>query len=506
MTRRHSRAAAALGLAAILAAIPLLESCSSRLGWGLVLWTAPDGPLPAGSIVPVYIKSNIQKVYVVGVPGAKGKKIELPLWQIELFPTRGKAAARVKSMGSYISLYMVAARDGLPLRDRPSNEGKRVYRLREGQSVKVLDRAAGEAVSTGGAVLPGSWYQVLTDDGTEGYVFSYAFRLYDEAKEGPPMIASAKEALTGRVDLIFSRSWRPEYFQEMLDDGRIDLDYFSLRFGVFVDGIRRQVRIELPAASQVFDYTGISETEGLYAFEGTPLRIRIESDNRMVCSWTGDDALAKGGAATGVAPSAQPAATPGDAAAEEAPVPPESAVEGYESAGSSGSAVFVVLTADPLESIRLEALRRQKLLGAFVDEIGGSWIAPGRVPSGAAPGSAGPGPGSGRLAINKNGRFSWKDRGDAAAALRLPADAGESGDIAIRLFLDPSLSSSWSGALSLRFDQSESGASRPKWLNFLYRRSPAGLVLAPASAAPGSLVVQAADPGAEPLVLEAATD
>jgi len=507
MTRRHSRVAAAFGLAIVLALVPLLESCSPRLGWGLVLWTAPDGPLPAGSIVPVYIKSNIQKVYVVGVPGTKGKKIELPLWQIELYPTRGKAAARVKSMGANVSLYMIAARDGLPLRDKPSNEAKRVFRLREGQSVKVLDKVEGDAVSTGGEDLPGSWYQVLSDDGTMGYVFSYAFRVYDEAKEGPPVIASAKESLTGRVDLIFSRSWRPEYFQEMLDDGRIDLDYFSLRFGVFVDGIRRQVRIELPAASQVFDYTGISETDGVYAFGGTPLKMRIESDKRMTCSWTGGETLAKGedASAPDGASAQSDASSPDDADAAQASAPPEAAVEGPDSTGSNGSAVFVVLTADPLESIRLEALRRQKLLSSFVDEAGGTWIVPGRA-AGAPSGSDPAVPGSGRLEINKNGRFSWKDRGDAAATLRIPADAGESGDIAFRLFLDPSISSSWSGALSLRFDQAESTSSRPRWLNYLYRRSPSGLVLAPAAASAESLVVRAADPQAEPLVLESATE
>ncbi len=331
------------------------------------------------------------------------------------------------------------------------------------------------------------------DDGTKGYVFSYAFRLYDEAKEGPPVIAAAKEALSGRVDLIFSRSWRPEYFQEMLDDGRIDLDFFSLRYGMFVDAIRRQIRIELPAASQVFNYTSITEADGTYAFEGTPLRIRIESDTRMSCSWTGADAAAKGDEVSAHTDEG----TTADAGADQAAAPAETAVEGYESAGSSGSAVFVVPAGDPLESVRLEALRRQKLLGAFVDEAGGSWRATDLSP----PGAVGPG----KLVINKNGRFTWKDRGAAASAF-LPADAGDSGEIAFRLFLDPSLASTWNGALSLRFDQSDESSSRPKWLNFLYRRSPAGLVLAPAATSPGSLVAQAANSQAEPLVLEPATE
>jgi hypothetical protein len=510
MTRRPSRpAAAALCLGALIATALILASCSPRLGWGLVLWTAPEGPLPAGSIVPVYIKSNIQKLYVVGVPGLQGKdknkKIELPLWQIDLFGSRGAAAARAKALGPNISLYMIAARDGLPLRDKPSNTlGKKVFRLREGQTVKVLDKVEGEQVSTGGEVLPGYWYLVLADDGTRGYIFSYALRLYDEAKEGPPVIASANQALSGRVDLIFSRSWRPEYFQEMLDDSRVDLDYFSLRYGLFVDAIRKQVRVELPAASEVFDYSDITETSGVYAFVGTPLRIKIETDKRLLVSWTGadassqgNDAAASGGdgasaaaASTGLADSS--ALADAVAAQAAAAAASDSALEGYVSAGSAGSASFVVLTADALETVRLETLRRQKLLSAFVDGVGGAWRSPADNP------------GLGQLAIAKSGRFSWKGRGDAVAGLVAP-DAGETGEVSFRLYLDPSIASSWSGSFSLRFDQAEGAKTKPAWLDFLYRRSPGGLVIAPAAQEPSSIVALAAAGGAS-LVFEPAPD
>jgi hypothetical protein len=491
-------------LALLLAAAALLAtslgSCSPRLGWGLILWAAPEGPLPAGAIVPVYIKSNIQKVYVVGVPGLKGKdrnkKIELPFWQVELYPSYRAAAAKVKAMGANMSLYMIATRDGLPLRDKPSNGAKRVYRLREGQSVKVLEKAEGDAVTTGNQVLPGSWYLVLTDDGSKGYAFSYALRLYDEAKEGPPVLASAKQALSGRVDLIFSRSWRPEYFQEMLDDAHIDLDYFSLRYGVFSDTVRRQIRIELPAASEVFNYTDISEASGFYIFEGTPLKVKIESDTRMTCYWSGQDptAVVEQSPATDTGTPATGDAQAAPAAEAQAQ---DTAVEGYKSAGVGGSAAFVVPGADPLEAMRLEVLRRQKLLVSFVDEIGGVWRP---AKTGAESASA-----SGKLEIAKNGRFTWKAREGAAAAL-LPAETGESGDIAFRLFLDPSLNSTWNGAFSIRFDQDDSGRGPQKWLDFLYRRSPVGLVLAPATLQPASLVVMAADSRIEPLILETAAE
>jgi hypothetical protein len=489
MTRRS------IGLAGILALAALLGSCSSRLGWGVVLWSAPDGPIPAGAVAPVFIKSNIQKVYVVGVPGAKGKdrnkKIELPLWQVELFQTRGKAAARVKAMGENVSLYMVAARDGIPLRDKPSNDpnkSKRVFRLREGQSVKILEKVEGDAVSTGGQALPGAWYEVLADDGTVGFAFSYAFRLYDEAKEGPPVLASAKPALSGRVDLVFSRSWRPEYFQEMIDDNRIDLDYFSLRYGLFVDAIRRQVRLELPAASEVFNYSGVSEAKGIYSFDGSPLRIKIESDSRMVLSWSGaplpgEEVPAASGSDAAKADAVAAAAA---TAQDDESAPPPS-VEGVGSTGAAGIAALVVLSVEARESIRLEALRRQKLLTAFVDEVGGAWSSAG----------------AGRLTLAKNGRFAWKARGEAAASIA-PAGAGEAGEVALRLFLDPALAPSWDGAVSFRFDQESPDGPRQKWVDFLYRRSPAGLVLAPAASS--GLLASGQDSRAEPLVLEPAAE
>ena len=44
----------------------------------------------------------------------------------------------------------------------------------------------------------------------------------------------------------------------------------------------------------------------------------------------------------------------------------------------------------------------------------------------------------------------------------VPPDAGESGEIAFRLFLDPSLASSWNGVLSLRFDQAQARRAPPE--------------------------------------------
>jgi hypothetical protein len=486
MTLRRGRYGSALLAAAALTAW-LFASCSSRIGWGVVLWSSAEGPIPAGSVVPVYIKSNIQSLYVVGVPGTK-KKAELPLWQVEIFGSKGAANARVAELGEYRSIYMVAAKDGVPIRDQPNNStAAQVFRLREGQSVKVLARVDGEDVSTGGKGLAGNWFLVLADDGTRGYVFSYAFKSYDETKEGPPVIASTKKSLSGRVDLIFTRSWRPEYFQKMLDDGRVDLDLFSLRYGLFVDSTHKQIRLELPGASELFAYSSISESDGVYSFEGSPLKARIESEKRLLLSWVDD---APGDVAPAPALPSQAAQAIAAAAAATAAQSAQDDLGAYKSDGADGRAELIVLDAEPREAIRLEELRRQRLLESFVD-AGADWSSSE----------------AGRLDFSKNRRFTWTDRGGLGSGY-LPDGSGDYGEAAFRLFLDKGLEGQWDGAFSLRFDppaSAEPGVPRPGWVDFAYRRTPEGLVLAPAIPGPRNLVVAAVDSGAPPLVLQPAS-
>jgi len=536
MKGRHNRIIPVF--AAVLAAAlssATLASCSPHLGWGLVLWSSPKGPLPAGSIVPVYIKSNIEKLYVVGVPKTS-MKIELPLWQIELFSSRWKAADRRKQIGQYMSLYMVAARDGLPIRESPNNDSSRVYRLREGQSVKILAKVDGAAVTTGGQDLPGDWYQVITDDGTSGYVFSYAMRIFDETKEGPPSIAEATDAASAQVDMIFSRAWRPEYFQKMIDDQRVNLDLFTLRYGLFADSVGHQIRIELPTVSKVFNYSSISQDGTTFSFEGTPLKIRIDTPNRIVATWTPGAAAAQTAgqvaspqasaqAASPQGGASQPAAAPnragaapaqaaptqaavaqttagvqaspqGSAAATAAPAtaaPATAALTQQPGSGGSpggasgaqgapspfasitnpgmdGSAVFVELPVDPRDTIREEQIREQHLLDAFVAH-GSQWKSPD----------------AGRLLLFRSGGFTWAGH-DKLPAGFLPDGAGDTGQIAFRLYLDPGLAD-WDGAFSMRFD-----AGNSTEVNLLYRFTPEGLDLAPAAPLAPGLTVTAADP------------
>jgi hypothetical protein len=485
-----------------------LSSCSRRLGWGLVLWTAAEGPIPAGSVVPVYIRSNINKVFVVGSLDGK-KKLELPFWQVELFSSRGKAKAAAEKFASMAPLYLIATRDGLPVRDSPVNlSDNKVYRLRQGQSVKILDKVKGEEVRTGDTVLQGDWYFVLTDDGTRGYVFSNTMELFDESKESTaPALAVASSSAAVKIDFLFSRPWRPEYFQSMIDDGRIDLDTFNLRFGLFADAVHRQIRIELPAASEVFQYDSIAEEGGAYVFEGTPLRIRLMSERRLEADWTGLGNEGQAGApaeaaATTVPADSAMAATPADTAA------PSSAP------GASGKATFLVISSDVRDAIRTEELRRRRLLDTFLVK-GSEWTLlaspPAASPAGESPLPAGGSPAdasaptagadsvapvatpsASRLSLSSNGRFSWLSFEQVPPGylpLGLPPGQPATGEAAFRLYLGRSLQASWAGILSLRFDN----APGSNWVDFLYRMDGESLVLVPVADSKG-LEATAASP------------
>ena len=66
-----------------------LISCEDKvMGYGVLLWNVPEHKLQSGDVLPVYIRSNISQVYVVGIknedePQSKElQKIEIPLWQL----------------------------------------------------------------------------------------------------------------------------------------------------------------------------------------------------------------------------------------------------------------------------------------------------------------------------------------------------------------------------------------------------------------------------------------
>ena len=61
----------------------VFSSCSGVIGYSVVLWNiqSEDTAIADGTVVPVYVKSNINHEYIIGVPDSK-QKLEVPLWML----------------------------------------------------------------------------------------------------------------------------------------------------------------------------------------------------------------------------------------------------------------------------------------------------------------------------------------------------------------------------------------------------------------------------------------
>jgi hypothetical protein len=422
-----------------------LAGCGQRLGYGLLLWSVEQPPIAAGTVVPVYIKSNIDKVWVVGVvdpASAKAVKIEVPLWQLELVGSKGKANARAAAFADLALAYAETMQDGLPVRAEPDNAARRVYRLRQGQLVKILAKAEGpEQVGVDGP-LAGEWLQILTDDGVVGFSFSNRLRRFEHA--GGPMAADAARTVVAAVDpdqeKLFGRLWYPDNFRAMLDDGRVDLSAFNPAYGFFPGQDTGIVRIELPGLSIAVPYTGLTPLRaGVWRFEGTNVQAALR----------GADALA---------------------------------VQFNDPNGQTRTQFFTTLPVSAQDVVDQETARREALFQVLY--------------------KAGPvfrSENYGILSFTAEGGFAWTGY-DLLVPRLLPADSGGVGRTEFRLFLDKALAADYDGALSLRFDAGTPGpgaapGDKAVYLDCFYKLDGGGLrlELIPANARDGLAVTRRGD-------------
>lgn len=433
MRLRHHSVPLLLALCAL-----SLSSCGPKLGWGLLLWPSPGSGLHTGDIVPVHLSSSIGKVYIIGDPSSSSTRYEVEQWRIELCGSKRQAGTRRAGFGEYLDTYMSATRDGVPLREKPSNAARRVFRLKSGQSVKVLAPVEGEVVATGGVPLPGAWFQVMADDGTKGYAFSYAMKLYSEGEEMPLPAgdaASADDASVSRLDSFFATTWRPDWFRTMIDSGSIDPESLSPLYGLFADAVKKQIRIELPGSSLTFGYTDITEDGRRIVFEGSGLTVSFLADDHILARWT----------------RSQPQ-----------------------------SQEFVIIAEDLRALVAgEEAVQADRLL-SLVSRLAAATGEPATSRSVTLRSTE-----SGTLTLNQSGRFSWTGRQQLPAGL-IPEGSGEGGRVVMRFLPDESIADVWDGSVSFSF-----GAERR--LDCLYKIREDGFVLARAASLTGAGRIAAED-------------
>ena len=267
----------------------LLSSCS-KLGYGVLLWSIDDPPVDSGAVLPVYIRSNIEKIWVVGVPETfksyKDYKKEIPLTQLEFIGSKRKAQIRAQEFSEYALTYAENLQDGLPIRDNTDNNSRRVYRLRLGEVVKILNIAKGNPpISMTGDPLPGDWFRVLTSDGTIGYCFSYRLKLFEQREGSVQSSSSAQRdsAPDPELDSVLSRLWSAEIYSHMINTKRYNIASLEKKYRFDPGQETGIARVMLPEIEKQFTYQRIiSEGERAWRFEGSDLQMVLRSYTTLV--------------------------------------------------------------------------------------------------------------------------------------------------------------------------------------------------------------------------------
>jgi len=368
------------------------------MGWGILLWTTEEPPILSGTVLPVYIRSNIDRVWVVGVPETARKdndvkKIEIPLSLFEYSGSKRKALKRAAEFAQFASVYAENMQDGLPIRDAPDNGSRRVYRLRPGEIIKILDRVEGNPpISTTGDPLPGDWYQVLTNDGVKGFCFSYRLKIFAH-NEGPLLAApvSGREtALDPDLEMVLSRTWSPELYQQMVNSRRIDISEMEKKYRFDPGQDTGIAKIYLPDVNMEFVYDSIiPDGERAWHFEGTNLQINLRTNTTL-------------------------------------------AVQYIDNSGARRTLLFSSLSADIDDIIMQENSRRE-----------------GQYLSIYSQGPAFTSNNYGTITFTETNNFTWTNF-DLLVPQLIPAESSGRGRVLMNIFISPTLAERYTGAFTFR--------------------------------------------------------
>ncbi|MDR3191478.1 MAG: SH3 domain-containing protein [Treponema sp.] len=397
-----------------------LSSCSRGIGWGVLLWSSQNPPIPSGTVLPVYLRSDISQTWVVGIPEAYRTaedgidKFEIPLTHFEFLGSRRKAEQRVRNFAPYTLTYAENLQDGLPIRDAADNNARRVYRLKTGEIIKILSQVEGNpAVGASGDPLPGEWYRVMTEDGSTGYCFSYRLKFFEHTGGVLAVEQDAeKEEEDPELDWVLARTWSPEAYGIMLDSGHINLEELSRHWSFSPGQDTGIAHIFTSGLEQSFPYTKIRQNgTRSWRFEGTSLQMSLRSASTLAVQYT-------------------------------------------EAGGMLRSLLFVTLPAELDDIIEQEITRRGHLFAAVYQE--------GPVFTSTYYGT---------LLFTQEGNFTWTGK-DRLVPQPIPSYAANFGSIDMNLYLSPDLRERYDGAFTLRF-ASETRGEIP--LRFMYTLDGQGL-------------------------------
>lgn len=270
MTKKILLAAAALLI------LTTITSCNRKIGSGVILWAPENSELENGSIVHIYEESRINSTYNLALPGEK-ERVDMETWRVNFFDRANEAEEFAASYEPYTNTYTYTERiGGLIVRDEPvAPGGEKVYKLRQGQEIKVIGRGAEKDPQ--GSYLD-YWYNVLTGDGVTGYAYGATLVVFSLNDSGR-VIENAKDTSDPLLDAFLDNTWRPNYYNDMITKQVIDLTSFKESYGLRIDKEKKEISLRLKEINLTEQYTEIiSFGSKRYDFEGSSFRVSLVSD------------------------------------------------------------------------------------------------------------------------------------------------------------------------------------------------------------------------------------
>ena len=378
----------------------LLAACGQApRGFGVVLWSAGGVP-PTGAVVRIIEESTIEDRYLVLSAGGDQDEEPVPVerWRVRMYPDAEQATAFAARYAPFTDSYGYAVRSGLPVRAEASATADIIYKLREGQVTKVLERGP-QPERVG--VYENYWYRLLTEDGVAGFTFGEFLPVF-QASGDPHAEAARLRADDPALEHLLATVWRPDYFRAMVITGRYDLHRFRAEYGLFPDPAARLFRLVTETGTREFRYRTVERVgEGRYVFhpEGgaSPMRFTVHGSRRVSLS--------------------------------------------YSAAGRQVTRVFVQLSRDVAASIAAEQDRRDRLYRNLLER-------------GAVLHSSG----YGTIELGPERSFRWQ-RFLALVPELLPSELPGTGRVDFRYAPAPELGGSYDTVISFLFDGNEPAAA-----------------------------------------------
>ena len=418
----------AVFLTLCVAAALSLTGCRGVIGYSVVLWTIADHGIADGTIVPVYLKSNIMQEYVIDNPNTDAvEKIEVPFSALSTPMSKKKALERAAKYKDYEHQYAKCVLDGLPIREAPENGSKQVYRLRQDEIIRTLYKGDGVIPTNGKELLKGEWLRVITKGGTAGWCFSQNLRLFTMNSDGS-YGDGAEEAQVqeedGELDLLLSSVWYPDYYQKMISSKELDLDYFNEDYRFDTGSSTGEVILKLFNVDESYPYAGVTKLRGgVYRFNGTQIQVTVKGKSSILLQYT-------------------------------------------DTSGKPRTFGFVTLGADTdiASLVKSEKERRLSVISELA-KFGPEFFSSAYGTLSISTAST--------TTTTDGGAFSWTGY-DLLVPSLVSRNSGKDGTVYTRYFLGKSLKADWDGVLTFRFEKNG------KEIDLLYKKAAGGLRLAPA--------------------------